>query len=68
MVCSEGKFFNAVRTLRSYSLVEEAGDQTGYSTHPVVHQRALHMQDGRQLTALSRLAVMLGGLAVPMHD
>ncbi|KAF2631053.1 hypothetical protein BU25DRAFT_301776, partial [Macroventuria anomochaeta] len=65
---SEVKFIEAVRTLRSYSLVEEVGDQTGYSTHPVVHQWALHMQDSRQQTALSRLAVVLVGLAVPKSD
>ncbi|KAF2630604.1 TPR-like protein [Macroventuria anomochaeta] len=63
---SEMEFTKAVGTLRSYSLVEEAGDQTGHSTHPVVHQWALHMQDDRQRTALSRLAVVLVGLAVPI--
>ncbi|KAF2632495.1 purine and uridine phosphorylase [Macroventuria anomochaeta] len=65
MARSEVEFFNAIGMLRSYSLVE-AGDQTGHSTHPVVHQWALHMQDDRQRTALSWLAVVLVGLAVPM--
>jgi tetratricopeptide (TPR) repeat protein len=65
---SEVEFIEAVRMLRSYSLVEEAEDQTGYSMHPVVHQWAFYMQDSRQQTALSRLAVMLVGLAVPEND
>ncbi|KAF2622623.1 hypothetical protein BU25DRAFT_415117 [Macroventuria anomochaeta] len=65
---SEVEFIEAVRTLRSYSLVEEAGDQTGYSTHPVVHQWALYMQDDGQRTALSWLATVLVGLAVPGSD
>ena len=64
---SEVEFIEAIRTLRTYSLVE-AGEQTDYSTHPVVHQWALYMQDDRQQTALSRLAVVLVGLAVPMND
>ena len=64
----EKRFRDAIGTLRSYSLVEESGDQKGHSTHPVVHQWALHIQDERQRTALSRLAVMLVGLAVPMTE
>ncbi|KAF2797949.1 purine and uridine phosphorylase [Melanomma pulvis-pyrius CBS 109.77] len=66
MACSEVEFVKAVGMLRSYSLIEEAGDQAGHSMHPVVHQWALHMQDDRQQTALSWLAVVLVGLAVPM--
>ncbi|KAF2633107.1 hypothetical protein BU25DRAFT_487441 [Macroventuria anomochaeta] len=68
MARSEVEFTKAIGTLRSYSLVEEAGDQTGHSTHPVVHQWALHVQDDKQRTVLSRLAVVLVGLAVPMND
>ncbi|KAF2185933.1 hypothetical protein K469DRAFT_687741 [Zopfia rhizophila CBS 207.26] len=35
---SEVEFIKAIGMLRSYSLVEEMEDQTGYATHPVVHQ------------------------------
>ena len=63
---SESAFMNAIRILRSYSLVEEAEGQTGYATHPVVHQWAFHIQDDSQRTALSWLAVVLVGLAVPL--
>lgn len=65
MAYSEVDFMNAIRILRNYSLVEEAEGQTGYATHPVVHQWAFHIQDDSQRTALSWLAVVLVGLAVP---
>jgi tetratricopeptide (TPR) repeat protein len=62
---SEMDFIEAIRILRAYSLVEEAEDLDCYSTHPVVHQWAFHIQDDSQRTALSWLAVVLVGLAVP---
>lgn len=65
MAHSEVYFMNAINILRSYSLVEEAEDLDCYSTHPVVHQWAFHMQDDSQRTALSWLAVVLVGLRVP---
>jgi tetratricopeptide (TPR) repeat protein len=68
MAHDEVKFIEAIGTLRSYSLVEEAREQTGHGTHPVVHQWMLHMQDDGQRTALSWLAVVLIGLAVPMKE
>ncbi|KAH6644827.1 hypothetical protein C7974DRAFT_384363 [Boeremia exigua] len=64
IACSETAFIEAIRTLRSYSLVA-AGDETGYSTHPVVHQWALHIQDDGQLIVFSRLAIGLVGWALP---
>lgn len=60
----ELKFVEAVGTLRSYSLIEEAEDQSCYSMHPVVHQWALHMQDYTQRTALSRLSILLVAAAL----
>lgn len=66
---SEVDFIEAIGILRAYSLVEEAENLGCYSTHPVVHQWAFHMQDASQRTALSWLAVVLVGLAVPStHD
>lgn len=62
---SEIEFIEAVRTLRSYSLIEAKGESLGYTMHPVVHQWALHAQDTRQHIQLSRLAIVLVGLAVP---
>ena len=62
---SEVAFIEAIGILRAYSLLEEAEDLDCYSTHPVVHQWAFHMQDDSQRTALSWLAVVLVGLAVP---
>ncbi|KAF2192682.1 purine and uridine phosphorylase [Zopfia rhizophila CBS 207.26] len=50
---NEMEFIKAIRILRSYSLVEEMEDQTGYATHPVVHQWALHIQDDSQRAELS---------------
>jgi tetratricopeptide (TPR) repeat protein len=67
MAHSEVDFINAINILRSYSLVEEAEGQAGYATHPVVHQWAFYMQDDSQRTALSWLAVVLVGLAVPSN-
>lgn len=62
---SQVDFIKAIGILRAYSLVEEAEDLDCYSTHPVVHQWAFHMQDDNQRTALSWLAVVLVGLSVP---
>ncbi|KAJ8110230.1 hypothetical protein OPT61_g6869 [Boeremia exigua] len=65
MARNEIEFIEAIKTLRSYSLVNEAEDRASYSTHPVVHQWALHVQDESQQIALSRLAIVLVGLAAP---
>lgn len=65
---SEVEFIEAVRILRNYSPVEEMENQTGYATHPVVHQWALHIQDGSQRAGLSWVAITTVGLAVPMSD
>lgn len=65
---SEIEFIKAIQILRNYSLVEEMEDQTGYATHPVVHQWALHIQDDDQRAALSCVAIITVGLAVPMSD
>ena len=54
--------------LRSYSLVEEMEGQTGYATHPVVHQWALHIQNDGQRVELSWVAIVAVGLAVPYTD
>jgi tetratricopeptide (TPR) repeat protein len=64
---SEIEFIKAIGLLRSYSLVEEMTDQTGYATHPVVHQWAYSIQTDEQKTSLSRLAIMIVGLAIPMR-
>ncbi|KAH7111755.1 pfs domain-containing protein [Dendryphion nanum] len=64
----EMEFIKAIAVLRSYSLVEDMEDQTGYATHPVVHQWALHIQDENQRAGLSWVAVTAVGLAVPMSD
>jgi tetratricopeptide (TPR) repeat protein len=61
---SEVKFGRAMKLLRNYSLVEEV-TETSYATHPVVHQWAHHSQGKRFATELSRLAVVVVGLAVP---
>jgi tetratricopeptide (TPR) repeat protein len=61
---SEVKFGRAMKLLRKYSLVEEV-TETSYATHPVVHQWAHHSQGKRFATELSRLAVVVVGLAVP---
>jgi tetratricopeptide (TPR) repeat protein len=61
---SEVKFSRAMKLLRKYSLVEEV-TETSYATHPVVHQWAHHSQGKRFATELSRLAVVVVGLAVP---
>ncbi|PVH98812.1 hypothetical protein DM02DRAFT_656953 [Periconia macrospinosa] len=61
----EIEFIKAIRLLRSYSLVEETEDQTGWVMHSVVHQWALNIQDDKQRAALSWIAIVLVGYAVP---
>ncbi|KAF2185997.1 hypothetical protein K469DRAFT_574669 [Zopfia rhizophila CBS 207.26] len=68
IACNEMEFIKAIGMLRSYSLVEEMHDQTGYATHPVVHQWALHIQDDGQRAELSWVAIAVVGLAVPDKD
>ena len=62
---NEIEFIKAIGMLRSYSLVEEMEDQTGYAMHPVVHQWALHIQNDGQRAELSWVAIVAVGLAVP---
>ncbi len=62
---NELKFNDAMRLLRSYSMIEEMEDLTGYSAHPVVHEWARHIQDEEQQAELARLAVAVVGFAVP---
>lgn len=64
----EIEFIKAIKILRNYSLVDGTADQKGYMTHPVVHQWALHIQDKSQRAALSWLAIIIIGLAVPTKD
>jgi hypothetical protein len=61
----EVAFVTAMRLLRSYSLVEGLQDLAGYSTHPVVHRWAFHMQDEKQRAVFTWLAVAVVGWAVP---
>jgi len=65
---NEIEFIKAIGMLRSYSLVEEMEDQTGYAVHPVVHQWALHIQSDGQRAELSWVAIIAVGLAVPDVD
>lgn len=65
MAWKEMEFIEAIRMLRSYSLVEGTADQVSYATHPVVHQWALHIQDEKQRAELSWLAIVLVGFAMP---
>jgi hypothetical protein len=62
---NEVEFLRAVSLLRSYSLVEDVQDLVSYTTHPVVHRWAFHMQDQEQQAVFTRLAVVGVGLAVP---
>ncbi|CAN9172819.1 unnamed protein product [Alternaria alternata] len=55
----------AMRLLRSYSLVEVLEDAAGYATHPVVHRWAHHHQAKRFASELGPLAVVVVGWAVP---
>ena len=61
----EVEFVAAMRLLRSYSLIEGLQDLSGYATHPVVHRWAFHIQDEKQRTVFTWLAVAVVGYAVP---
>lgn len=65
---NEVAFIAAMRLLRSYSLVEGLQDLAGYSTHPVVHRWAFHMQDEQQRAVFTWLAVAVVGRAVPHNS
>ncbi|KAF2816881.1 FabD/lysophospholipase-like protein [Mytilinidion resinicola] len=62
---NEVEFLGAVQLLRSYSLVEDVQDLASYTTHPVVHRWAFHMQDKEQRVVFTQLAVVVVGWAVP---
>lgn len=64
MAQNEVAFLEAIKILRSYSLIEEAEDRTGHSMHPVVHKWALHMQEESERTKLSRLSLVLVSTAL----
>jgi hypothetical protein len=61
----EVRFIEAMRLLRSYSLVEGLQDLSGYATHPVVHRWAFHIQDEKQRAVFTGLAIAVVGWAVP---
>ncbi|CAI6337850.1 unnamed protein product [Periconia digitata] len=62
---NESEFINAMGILRTYSLIEDTEDQTGWVMHSVVHQWALHIQDDEQRTALLWIAIVSVGFALP---
>jgi tetratricopeptide (TPR) repeat protein len=62
---NEVRFFEVVRLLRSYGLVENLHGSSTHSTHPVVHQWAFHIQNEYQRAELSRLAAVTLGYAIP---
>ena len=62
---NELDFLGAIQVLRSYSLVENVQDIASYTTHPVVHKWAFHIQDEVQRVVFTRLAVAVVGWAVP---
>ncbi|KAH8722805.1 hypothetical protein GQ44DRAFT_657694 [Phaeosphaeriaceae sp. PMI808] len=62
---SEIRFSQAMRLLRSYSLVESVEVTTSYATHPVVHRWAYHYQGKHFASELGQLALVTVGLAVP---
>ena len=64
----ELKFWEAIRLLRSYCLVDGPQGSSTPSTHPVVHQWAFHIQDQEQRAELSRLALLMIGYAVQKDD
>lgn len=64
----EIEFLEAVRILRSYSLVDCTAELDGYATHPVVHQWAWHIQEECLRAEMSRLVLVLVGLAVPTEN
>jgi tetratricopeptide (TPR) repeat protein len=65
---NEPKFIAAITLLRNYSLVEHVQDQASYSTHPVVHTWAYHIQNEQERTEFIRLAVAVVGWAVPRRS
>jgi tetratricopeptide (TPR) repeat protein len=65
---SELEFSQAIRLLRSYSLVEEVEAAASYSMHPVVHKWAYHYQSQDCRKRIGRLAVMVVGWAVPSNS
>ena len=62
---NEVEFVATMQLLRSYSLVEGLQDLAGYTTHPVVHRWAFHIQDEKQRAVFTWLAVVVVGWAVP---
>jgi hypothetical protein len=62
---NEVKFIAAMKLLRNYSLVENVQDLASYTTHPVVHAWAYHVQSEQERTDFTRLAVAVVGMAVP---
>ena len=62
---SQLAFNQAMRLLRSYSLLDEVEEATSYATHPVVHRWAYHSQGKHFASKLGQLAVAVVGWAVP---
>ncbi|KAH7628858.1 hypothetical protein B0T09DRAFT_267498 [Sordaria sp. MPI-SDFR-AT-0083] len=66
IACNEVKFFNILRLLLRYSMIEaRESEQSNYSMHPVVHRWISHIQDDSRKRVFLRLAVMLIGFSVP---
>jgi tetratricopeptide (TPR) repeat protein len=65
---NEPKFIAAITLLRNYSLVEHVQGQASYTTHPVVHTWAYHLQNEQERTEFTCLAVAVVGWAVPRQS
>lgn len=67
--CDETKFLEATSLLLRYSMIEaRESTQGNYGMHPVVHQWALHMQDGIGKRNFLRLAMTAVGFSVRVGD
>jgi tetratricopeptide (TPR) repeat protein len=65
---NELKFIDAVQLLRNYSMIESIQGLPSYTTHPVVHKWAFHMQEPEQRVDLARAAILVVGFAVPHNS
>ena len=61
----ESAFFNAMKLLRSFSLVEGMHDTDCFAMHAVVHKWAYSYHGKRWQSEFSALATLVTGLAVP---
>lgn len=65
IVTDEMTFVQAMRLLRSYSMIEEVERESSYNMHAVVHRWAFHNQTPELKARLQRLCVGVVGWAVP---